>query len=545
MAALENEVEAAFLDPRLYPHQVERLEVEETHISKVFLTGPFVYKVKKPVNLGFLDFGTLEKRRFFCERELLLNQRLSRGVYLEVVALTRDPEGYSLNGTGEHLEYAVKMRQLPREKTMQEFLHRDELEPKMVQELATVLADFYRAADRDEHIESFGSLEVVVSNVEENFSQTAPFVPDTLDQEKFDHLHLAVNTFINRHQELFQHRVDSGRIRDCHGDLRLDHVYFLDDLQIIDCIEFNDRFRYSDVAADLAFLAMDLDYHGCSRLGFSLIRSYAVANQDPEVFPLLDFYKCYRAHVRSKVDCIRLAEGGLAPRQHQLEEEKARNYFDLAYTYAESLRRPTLWIVCGVVASGKSTVARELSARLRVRVLSSDVIRKQLFGLEPEESAPAPYGEGIYAPAATDSTYERLCLAARQELALGNSAVLDATFAKQRYRQQVRQLSADLGATVIFVECRSPQTLIRQRLKERQNNKQISDARLEHLPDLLQTFEPLEELPEETYLAIHTDRQLMDNLVDLFAESYLLQGRQAGTSRRFPKEAKSFEISWQ
>lgn len=532
MDTLQPEVEAAFRDPGLYPHRVERLEVEESHISKVFLTGPFVYKVKKPVALGFLDFSTLQKRRFFCEREVFLNQRLSHGVYLEVVAVTREPGGCSLNGPGEHLEYAVKMRQLPRERTMQELVRRGELEPAMVQDLAAVLADFYREAEGGDHINSLGSLEVVASNVEENFTQTAPFVPDILDQERFDHLHLAVNTFINRHQKLFQRRTRTGRIRDCHGDLRLDHVYFLDDLQIIDCIEFNDRFRYTDVAADLAFLAMDLDYHGCSRLGVSLIRSYAAAALDPEVFALLDFYKCYRAHVRAKVDCIRVAEGGLSVHQRQLEEEKARSYFDLAHSYAERLRRPTLWIVCGVIASGKSTIARELATGLQLRVVGSDAVRKQLFGLDPEEPAPAPYGEGIYTPAATDNTYERLSLAAWEELALGNSAVLDATFAKRRHRQKVRQLAAELGAMIIFVECLCPRSLLRQRLKERPNNGQISDARLEHLAELLGSFEALAELPEEMHLAIHTDRPLMDNLVEVFAEGYLLQARQAEASRQ-------------
>ncbi|MFP3871036.1 MAG: AAA family ATPase [Syntrophobacteria bacterium] len=532
MNTLQPEVEAAFRDPEFYPHQVEGLEVEESHISKVFLTGPFVYKVKKPVDLGFLDFSTLEKRRFFCEREVFLNQRLSHGVYLEVVTVTGEPGGCSLNGPGEHLEYAVKMRQLPKERTMQELLRRGELQPDMVRGLAKVLADFYREAEGGDRIKSLGSLEVVASNVEENFTQTACFVPRILDQERFNYLRQAVNTFINRHKELFQRRTRTGHIRDCHGDLRLDHVYFLDDIQIIDCIEFNDRLRYSDVAADLAFLAMDLDYHGCSRLGVSLIRSYAAAAQDPEVFALLDFYKCYRAYVRTKVECIRVAEGGLSVGQQQLEKKKARSYFDLAHSYAERLRRPTLWIVCGVIASGKSTIAREMATRLQVEVHSSDAVRKRLFGLDPEEPAPALYGEGIYTPAATDTTYERLGLAAREELGTGNSAVLDATFTRRPHRQKVRQLAAELGASVIFVECVCPQSLLRQRLEERRNKEQISDARLEHLPDVVGSFEPLEELPEETHLPIHTDRPLMDNLIELLAGSYVLQSQQAGASSK-------------
>jgi aminoglycoside phosphotransferase family enzyme/predicted kinase len=506
---------------------VEYVLVEETHISKVFLTGSFVYKVKKPVELGFLDYGTLEKRRHFCEQEILLNQRLSHSVYLELVAVTSDQAGCTLNGAGEPLEYAVKMRQLPQEKTMEEILHQGYLSPTMAQDLALVLAEFYGKAERGENIDYLGSVEMIETNVEENFAQTEPFVSDVLHRERFSVIHQAAQAFLQRKQKLFQRRIDIGRIRDCHGDLRLDHVYFLEEIQIIDCIEFNERFRYGDVAADLAFLAMDLDYHGTSELGRTLISSYALAAEDPEIFALLDFYKCYRAHVRCKVECLRYAEGGGNTHEQQQAREKAKRHFDLAHDYAKVMRRPTLWVICGLIANGKSTIAGELANRLQIRMHSSDLVRKQLFGIQPEDPARASFGEGIYTEAATEKTYAQLLLAAREELARGNSTIVDATFAKLHHRDQARKLAAELGVNIIFAECTCPEQVLRNRLTQRSDREQASDARLEHLDDLLRAFEPLDELTDYMHLKVATDNSLMASMVNLFTETYVRQGRQA------------------
>jgi aminoglycoside phosphotransferase family enzyme/predicted kinase len=520
-------VEAGFIDPVFYPHPVEYVQVEETHISKVFLTGNFVYKLKKPVKLGFLDYTTLEKRKYFCEQEILLNKRLSHDVYLELVAVTNDQAGCTLNGAGEPLEYAVKMRQLPQEKTMEKILHQGYLSPTMAQDLALVLAEFYEKAERGEDIDYLGSVEMIEANVEENFAQTGPFVSDVLHRERFSAIHQAAQTFLQREQKLFQRRIDTGRIRDCHGDLRLDHVYFLEEIQIIDCIEFNERFRYGDVAADLAFLAMDLDYHGSPGLGRALITSYALAAEDPEIFALLDFYKCYRAHVRCKVECLRYVEGGLDSHEKQEAREKAQRHFDLAHDYAKVMRRPTLWVICGLIASGKSTVAGELANRLQIQMHSSDLVRKQLFGLGPKDAARASFKEGIYTEAATEETYKQLLFAARDELAHGRSTIVDATFGKLHHRDQARKLASELGANIIFSQCTCPEQVLRHRLTQRRNRQQVSDARLEHFEDLLHAFEPLNESEQDVHVEVGTDKSLMESMVTLLSEAYVLQGDQA------------------
>jgi len=524
-------LDAALRDPAIYPHPVEKIEVEETHISKVFLTGLFVYKVKKPVDFGFLDFSTLAKRRHWCEQEVQLNQRLSRGVYLEVVEITREPEGFALGGKGEPVEYAVKMRELPRARSMLALLRRGELTLAMIDDLARVLAAFYSAARGGPEIDPMGSVEVIQANTEENFSQTEPFVADLLEREKFLFVRQAVREFLGRHGDLFQRRVETGRIRDGHGDLRLDHIYFEDRIQIIDCVEFNERLRQEDVTADLAFLAMDLDSFGCGHLGWRLVKTYARAAGDPEIYVLLDFYKCYRAYVRCKVDCLRLAEGGLGDDEARGLRRQARRHSRLAAAYAATFSRQTLWVVCGLSASGKSTIAREMATRLRVGVQSSDVVRKLLSGIPPHEPAPAEFGEGIYTAARTARTYETLLGEIREELRCGRSTIADATFGKRRVRDQVRQLARWFGANIVFVECICPEPLLRRRLSNRQGNL-VTDARLQHFEAQRRAFQAMEELPDSMHIRVRTDAPIDESLLVVFSETYLRQLRQTRQARQ-------------
>ncbi len=538
------EIEKALADPRFYPHRTTNIQVEETHISKVFLTGDFTYKVKKAVNFGFLDFSTLKKRRHFCEQELLLNQRLSKGVYLDVVAITREPTAYMLNGPGEPVEYAVKMRQLPREKTMLELLLRGKLSRAMVQGLVDVLVDFYQRARKGPEIEVMGSREMVEINAREDFSQTEPFVPEILNQKKFFRLDQAVRTFLSNHEGLFNHRIENGFIRDCHGDLRLGHIYFLDhselltDIQIIDCIEFNERFRYGDVAEDLAFLAMDLDYHGSADVGWEIVTGYAQAANDPEVFLLLDFYKCYRAHVRCKVECLRQAAGDFPAKKARVVVARAQRYFDLACWYAANFNRPTLWIVCGLIGSGKSTIAAELTKPLMAKVLNSDSIRKKMFGFSPQEPALAAFQEGLYAPVVTDRTYENMLLQARVELSRGTSVIVDATFGKRQHREAFHRMAKEMGANVIFVECFCPDTVLRKRLAGRQRKITISDARLQHLEAQRQVFEPLHELEESLHLRVKTDQALLESRYQIFSATYRKLNQQKKHHCCSPQEAQ-------
>ncbi|MBW1744596.1 MAG: AAA family ATPase, partial [Deltaproteobacteria bacterium] len=494
----------AMSQPEFYPHRVKAVEQRETHISKVFLTGDYAYKVKKPLNLGFLDFTTLKKRRHFCFQELILNQRLTRAVYLDVLPITFQDGKYYLAGPGNTVEYTLKMRQLPDACSMVRLLEKGKVDTGAIQALAAFLAGFYAQAPTGGHINTFGEWKTVWANCEENFQQTEGFVGKILPEKTCQIIRAATRSFLRRWQDLFQNRVERGRIRDCHGDLRTGHIYFVDGIQVIDCIEFNDRFRYSDIASDLAFLAMDLDHEGYPDVSQNLLTAYVQHTKDQNVFVLLDFYKCYRAFVRVKVNCLRLHEGGLGTIEYDKLFEDTYRYMELAYRYAVQFTRPTLWVMSGLPASGKSVTAEEIAKAFGIRVFRSDVIRKELFGVEPTAEVELAFEEGIYSRTATSLTYGKLLLLTQEEIEKGCSVILDATYGSRRHRSEVLRLARDMDVNLIFVECVCHEDLIKERLRERETVPSISDARLPHIKEIKAAFEPLDEVPDEMHIVVDT-----------------------------------------
>ncbi len=323
----------ALSSPKAYPHNPQEVELVQTQISAVFLAGDYVYKVKKPVDFGFLDFTTLDKRRFYCQQEVTLNRRLCPDAYLGVVAITQDGDTISVEGNGIEVEYAVKMHHLPHQRMMDRLLQSNQVTPEMVERVADRLVEFHRQAEMSEQLASIGGLDTVTQNTEENFVQTEDYVNLTIAPEQYEKLKNYNYSFLKGNAELFAKRVSEGRIKDCHGDLHAAHICFSNGICIFDCIEFNDRFRYIDVASEVAFLAMDLDLHGRPDLSKHFVDAYVGASGDEELLALLDFYKCYRAYVRGKVEGFKLND------PHISEEEKtrtlavAKRYFELAETY--------------------------------------------------------------------------------------------------------------------------------------------------------------------------------------------------------------------
>jgi aminoglycoside phosphotransferase family enzyme len=319
----------AMAKPAFYPHPVAKVERRDTHISSVFLTGKWVYKLKKPVDFGFLDFRDLNDRHRFCEREVSLNQRLSQNVYLGVIEIFSDNKGgFTLEKCGPVVEYAVKMRQLPEAANLEELLKKNKIRQFHLKNLGQALAAFYEKSPRNPHIDQFGHQDVIAFNTEENFQQLEPFVGEILNPEKWEFICNASRSFLGSQYPLFQRRMETGRIRDGHGDLRAEHVYFYRGVQIIDCIEFNDRFRYGDVAVDLAFLHMDMEHLGYSELSKTFLKNYASTANDPELYLLLDFYAAYRAVVRLKVSCLRARE--VENREKEFVVDEAKRYLDQA-----------------------------------------------------------------------------------------------------------------------------------------------------------------------------------------------------------------------
>ncbi|MFC1934092.1 hypothetical protein ACFLWC_02855 [Chloroflexota bacterium] len=332
MSQLPEMVQALF-DPKAYPDASQRVELLQTQMSFVFLAGDYVYKVKKPVNLGYLDYTTLDKRHFYCQREVELNQRLCPDAYLGVVSITQDRGDIFIEGQGEVIEYAVKMRYLPQQAMMNELLANNGVSVEMVTSVAQRLVEFHQKAETSATISTFGDLPTLAENTEENFSQTEKYIGNTISQETYRYIKDYTENFIENNVPLFRKRIADGKIRDCHGDLHAAHICFTDGICIYDCIEFNDRFRYCDVASEIAFLAMDLDHYGRADLSRNFVDAYVAFSQDKELLELLDFYKCYRAYVRGKVESFKLDD------PHISEEEKtrvlavARRYFELAESY--------------------------------------------------------------------------------------------------------------------------------------------------------------------------------------------------------------------
>jgi aminoglycoside phosphotransferase family enzyme/predicted kinase len=516
----------AMESPDFYPHAVSTIEQRDTHISKVFLTGTYAYKIKKPVNLEFLDFTTLEKRRHFCWQEVVLNRRLAPTVYLDVVAITLKDGRYYLEGLGRPVEYAVKMRQLPQNRSMLHLIRKGKLEKESIDELARILAKFYCEAATGEKINNLGSWDTVWNNCEENFRQTKEFVGNIINEQMFLIIRAATRAFLLRRKTLFQRRMEGKRIRDCHGDLRTGHIYFTDGIQIIDGIEFNERFRYSDITSDLAFLAMDLDYEGSPETAHRLFHSYVQYTKDHDVFVLLDFYKCYRAYVRVKVNCFRLQDSDLATNEKGKLLREIHRYMDLAYQYAVQYTRPTIWVVCGLPASGKSTIAKGLSKTLSVKVVRSDIVRKKLFGLKLTESLDLPFEEGIYSKNASSLTYGKLLMLTQEEVEKGCSVILDATFSREHQRDEVIRLARDMDANILFVESVSPLALLKKRLTKRERTATFSDARVHHLTQLNAHLEPLNEISDELHIRVNTATAVNDSMRQILAHDYVLLSRQ-------------------
>lgn len=322
------------LRPEALPDATRKVSLVQTHISLVLVADRFVYKIKKPVNFGFLDFLTLDKRAFYCRRELNLNRRLAQEVYMDVLPVFFDGKRYSMRERGgEIVEYAVRMKRIPSSRLMISLYKKGGLTENHLRRLAGILADFHRKAERTPQIDRFGEPDAFRVNTDENFGQVRKYTGVSIGTKQFNTLVRWTERFYRSNRHLFLDRVKNGKIRDCHGDLHMEHVCFTRKLSIIDCIEFNDRFRYSDTVADTAFLLMDLEYHGGESLSRKLWSNYEGLSDEKDAEDLLCFYKVYRAFVRGKVISFQIDDPGISPKAKEEAVERARKYFDLAFSY--------------------------------------------------------------------------------------------------------------------------------------------------------------------------------------------------------------------
>jgi aminoglycoside phosphotransferase family enzyme/predicted kinase len=520
------------LNPRSYPHRPRTVRLVQTHASFVFIAPPFVYKVKKPVNFGFLNFSTLEKRRHFCEREVALNRRLSPKIYLGVVPISRRNSRFVLGEGDEVVEYAVWMRKLSERYFLDQLVKRDEVVPGDLNRLVHVLKQFYEAQHPTGEIEAWGRIDRLRISTDENFRQTREFIGPpalssrssfaverpgkrklsldnncaTISSPAFDTIRFYTEQFYKRHASLFAARIKERWIRDCHGDLHLEHIHVTPrELHIFDCIEFNDRFRYVDVSNDAAFLAMDLDYEGRPDLSRYFATHMASALNDDDMPRLMDFFKCYRAYVRGKVESLHSVAHAAPEEERQARAERARRYFRLALQYAVAGSQPLVLAIMGRIASGKSTLAHMLGAELGWEVYSSDYARKKLAGFPLYERSSAAARKPLYSAAMTAKTYDQLLSATEAQIQKGHSVILDATFALREHRKRLVERLGKQGIAWRFLEAQASNVAVKQRLRMREADPgEISDARLEDFDMLTRLYNPPIEIPAGQRARIRT-----------------------------------------
>ncbi len=497
----------ALLRPSAYPHPAGRVQLVQTHISYVLLAGDHVYKIKKPVNFRFLDFSTLPKRRYYCHQEVRLNSRLCADTYLGVVPIRLQGDTFTLHGrTGPIVEYAVHMRRLPQDRMLDRLLAQGEATPHMLHRVAERLVPFHQTAQTSPRLARYGHW-AIRYNWDENITQWTPYIGQTVTPAQDRILRAYGEAFFARTTAVLQRRIDELRIRRVHADLRSDAICLVDGVCIFDCVEFSRRLSLLDVARDVGFLAMDLDYRGRSDLAQAFVDRYLQLSGDTDMPEILDFYKAYSACVRGKVESFLLSQPEVPDVEKRRALKAAHRYFDLACQYARSLPPALLIITCGLTATGKSTLARRLAQLTGMEVLSSDVTRKTLAGVQPSEHRFESFGRGIYRDEFTDRTYADLLAAAGEVLAQGRSVIVDASFVRRKYRLWARRLAGETGAQFACVELRAGDAAVRRRLVKRLRERgDPSDARWEIYVAQKRRFQRPSEVPSERHVVVDATR---------------------------------------
>jgi len=499
------------LVPGLYGRGVRRVRMLQTHTSWVFLTGRHAYKVKKPVNFGFLDYTDLSARKFFCHEEFRLNQRLSPDIYLEVLPVTEHRGRLRLGGTDPVVDWCLKMLELPQDTIMTERLRRDEVTFDHVGEIARLIADFHTVAERGAEISRYGSSEIIKLNWDENFAQTMPFRGKTITYPAFDSVKETVEAFIAANRRRFARRREQGFVRRCHGDLHSRNVFIGGRVHIFDCIEFNPRFSCCDTTSEIAFMAMDLDWFGRRDLAAFFIERYLACSHDSGLLRLLDFYRCYRAWVRGKVTSFNLNDPGIPAEAREEARRTARRYFQLAERYARRLRPdPRLVIMLGLPGTGKSYVARRLAERLDAWHVNSDSVRKQLAGVSIEADGRGKLNKKLYTRALGIRTYRELMRRTRTYLTAGHRVVLDATFLHPDSRDKARTVAEKLSLPWLFVHADCPEKTVVSRMRRRFRRASVSDADIRVYRAMKTRFDPPR--PGPRLLHIDTRRPVAESV---------------------------------
>ena len=507
-----------------YPHSPDAVQHIQTHISNVFMAPPYVYKTKKRVDFGFLDYSTLEKRKQYCEQEVELNRRLCSEIYLGVECIIKSDHGLEIASLDSKMEkrdivdYAVKMKMLDERYFLHFYIERNTLTHEHLDRVADKLGEFYKGQSPDKTIGSYGEREKIRFNTDENFHQTEAFIGDTISREAFDAIKYFTNSYLDQKEELFRSRIEENRVVEGHGDLHLEHIHVSPGgVCIYDCIEFSERLRCGDQAVDLAFLAMDLEYNDRWDDSRYFIDQMALKLEDSELTTIIDFYKCYRAYVKGKVKSMKSTEEEVEEDDRNTAAGIASVYFNLSLRYALIGSRPLVIVCMGRIGTGKSTLAEHVGNTLHIEIFSSDRIRKEMAG-QPLNERPAPEKrKNLYSSDMSRKTYDALWKNVKNSVKQGKSAILDATFSIAAGRRNIIDRLESIGADYLFIEAQAPDDVIKSRLKSRETDSQtISDARLEDFKMLTEKYETPSEINSDHKIEIDTGSPMTDTIKTLY-----------------------------
>ncbi len=502
----------ALLSPGAYDHAMQDVELIQTHVSYVILAGDHAYKLKKAVDLGFLDFTSLEQRRHYCEEEVRLNSRTCASLYHGVEAVCRDKGRYRIGGQGEVVDYAVHMRRLPADRMLSSLLEAGAVSNDVIGRLVWKLAQFHASADGGPRVRAAGGFEALSRNWAANLEELRPFVGRTLPLEDLEAIRTFGLGFLERYRPVLRARETEGRIRECHGDLRADAIC-LDaasgDACIFDCLEFSESLRCSDTGLDIAFLAMDVERRGHREVSDMFLSLYTAACGDKSLGLVSSFYRCYRALIRGKIAGILLDQAGIAAAQRREAEAESRLHFNLARSYARQNLKPAVVLVMGLSGTGKSLLAGALAHRVGASLLSTDIVRKELAGVGPARRPPSAPGAALYAPDITSRVYSEMVRQAGSFLAGGHAVVLDGTYLTRPQRQAVFELAERRDVPLLLVECQAPDEVIRLRQGKRGAEPwTASDATWEVYLSQKAVYEPPREVPAERSLVVDSTQDL-------------------------------------
>ncbi|MEG5159956.1 AAA family ATPase [Microcoleus sp. AT3-A2] len=507
------------LQPGFYPHGVtEPVQLLQTHASFVLLTGDYTYKIKKPVNFGFLDYSTLEKRQHFCNEELLLNRRTAPEIYLEVLPIVKIGDSFQFGSNLPAItpvefavEYVLKMREFPQDSLLLSLLERGLLTQQLMADLGREVANFHSRAISNSYIRTFGEVSQIRTAINNNYLISQKYIGGPQTQVQFQETKDYTDTFFARNKDLFNLRVANNKIRECHGDLHLRNIAFWQDkILLFDCIEFNEPFRFVDVMYDVAFTVMDLEARGRRDLGNAFLNTYIEQTGDWEGLQLLPLYLSRQAYVRAKVTSLMLDDAAISTTQKAEISQTAAHYYKLAWQYTKP-RRGKLTLMSGLSGSGKSTAARYLARSTGAIHIRSDAIRKHLGGIPLNERG----GQDLYSDEMTAQTYGRLLELGIMLADRGWNVILDAKFDRQNWRTDAMNQAQSHGLPLQIIYCTAPIEVLRERLQQRRGD--IADAKAELLSSQQAAFESFTELEKISV-------NIVDTLQDLEVQLNLIGG---------------------